>query len=148
MVGLGNFFDRPVVESQPEYSVLPAGNYEAVLVDSRMKQSKAGKDYLSLEFKIRSGEYSNRSVWGRYMINDTGAAGQIARNQLQALETATGVVKPADSSEWHDIPVTIAVKVVPSKGEYGPSNEITNFIRLQRPQAAPATASHDDNSPW
>ena len=148
MVGFGNFFDRAAEELRQEYQVIPEGNYEAVLVDSTIRDSKAGKQYLNLEFKIRNGEFQNRSVYGRYMIYDTGAAGQIARNRLQELENATGIIKPSDSSEWHDIPIVISIQVRPAKGEYGPSNEITNFIRLQRPQSVPATASHDDNSPW
>lgn len=130
MVSLGGFLNRAAEESQPELKLIPSGTYEAVLVDSTMRDSKSGKQYLQLEFKIRSGEYANRSVWGRYMIFDNGGAGQIARNQLQSLEDATGVVKPDDTSAWHDIPVQIVVRVRPGKGDYGPSNEITNFVRI------------------
>ncbi len=150
MVSFGNFFDRPA-EEQKQLNLLPAGTYDAVIVDSKIKDTKTGKQMLELEFKITSGEYYNRSLWSRYMIFDTGAAGQIARYRLQGLELATGVIKPEDSTQWHDIPIRIVVKVAPARGDYGPSNEITNFGRATGAAAEGSYAlptEPDENSPW
>jgi hypothetical protein len=151
MVNISSFMARPAEESQPEMQLIPSGTYDAVLVDSRMRESKNCKQYLQFEFKVMKGEFANRSIWTRYFIDDTGAAGQIARNQLQALENATGVIKPDDSSSWHDIPIQIVVRVRPAKGDYGPTNEITNFIRLT-PTATLKVGGQSvtltDDEPW
>lgn len=146
MVAFGNFWDRSVTEVQEPVKVIPAGEYVAVCVDSQMRESKSGNTYLQMEWRIQGGEFANRAIWSRHMINDHGAAGQIARNAMDALERATGVIKPADSSMFHDIAVRIAVVVKAGKGDYGPTNEITNFMPART--SKPVVQQPMDSEPW
>jgi len=120
-------FDANKVEPVSR-SVLPAGDYDAMIVASEWKPTKNqdGK-YLELKIQVISGPYQNRMLWDRLNIQNKNAqAVQIAKGTLSAICRAVGVMNPNRSEELHQRPLKITVKVK-DDGQHGQSNEITAY---------------------
>lgn len=110
------------------FDVLPAGEYEVVIVASTMETTADGTgQFLKIELQVLSGEYQNRKLWDRLnLVNKSEKAVQIARGSLSAICRAVGVLTPRDSSELHNKPMRIKVKVEKSE-DYGEQNRITAY---------------------
>lgn len=123
------------------FDVVPAGDYDACIVDSEVKTTSdgAGK-YLKLEFQILSGSYQNRKIWENLNIwNNSEKAVQIAKGSLSAICRAVGVLTPKDSCELHNKPMVIGVKVEKSPG-FNDQNRIKSYKpRNSGPAAPPAS---------
>ena len=119
-------FNANDVEPSVEFEAIPAGKYQAVIVDSDMKPNKAGTgEYLQLEFEIIEGEYQNRKVWTRLNLNNPNPdAVRMARADLSAICHAVGVIQPGDSVDLHNLPLTITVKCRKT-----PDGDIVNEIK-------------------
>jgi hypothetical protein len=145
-------------EVQPtQFDVLPAGEYEAVIVSSEMKATQAGTGrYLKLELQVLNGEYQNRKIWDNLNIENPNAhAVTIARGTLSAICRSVGVLTPHDSSELHNKPLRIKVKVSPARDGFDESNKIAAYKpRLTGPgpmavaAPVPAMAGATEGSPW
>ena len=140
------------------FDVLPAGEYDAVIVTSTVEQtSKGDGKYLKLELQVLNGEFQNRKVWDRLNLwNPSAKATEIARGTLSALCRSIGVLQPQDSSDLHGKPLRIKVTVRKSD-EYGDQNEIKAYKpRLAGPAApmmtqdspSPAYQQLRDSSPF
>lgn len=127
-------FDARTVEPNEGFDILPAGDYDAVIVKSELVETKdkTGK-MLKMEFQILSGKFQNRKLFcnlgiGLSEATDGGRqAVKIAKGNLSAICRAVGVLTPSDSSELHNKPLRITVKIRPPKGQYAASNEISSF---------------------
>lgn len=130
-------FDANQVEPATDMSVIPAGKYAALIVASEMKPTKAGTgEYLELTFQIIEGEFQNRQVWSRLnLINPNSTAVGIAQRDLSSICRAVGVMTPTDSSQLHNIPLTILVKVTKRSDNGEPSNEIGGYYKRNKPEA-------------
>lgn len=119
-------FNANEVEPSVGFEAIPAGKYQAVIVDSDMKPNKAGTgEYLQLEFEIIEGEYRNRKVWTRLNLNNPNPdAVRMARADLSAICHAVGVIQPGDSADLHNLPLTITVKCRKT-----PDGDIVNEIK-------------------
>ncbi len=119
-------FNANEVEPSVGFEAIPAGKYQAVIVDSDMKPNKAGTgEYLQLEFEIIEGEYKNRKVWTRLNLNNPNAdAVRMARADLSAICHAVNVIQPGDSVELHNLPLTITVKCRKT-----PDGDIVNEVK-------------------
>lgn len=127
------------------FDVLPAGEYEACIVSSVMKANSNGSGkYLNLELQILNGEFQNRRVFDLLnLVHTNEKAVQIARGTLSAICRAVGVLTPKDSSELHNKPMRIKLKVEKSE-EFGDRNKITAY----KPRnAGPATPTPSSPSP-
>ena len=61
-------FNANEVEPSVGYEAIPAGKYQAVIVESDMKPNKAGTgEYLQLEFEVIEGEFKGRKLWRKIM---------------------------------------------------------------------------------
>lgn len=137
--GYYNTDDKPA-----SFDALPAGDYIAAIVDSKMKTTKAGTgEYLSLTWEIMEGEYKGRKLFENLNLqNPNPKAQEIARGSFAAIRKATNVLNPQDSVDLHNIPV--AIKVGGKKDEAG---EIQNVIKAYKPKSelaasnAPASGS-------
>ena len=142
-------FDAGKVEPQSGFDVLPAGEYEIVIVASTVKPTAngAGK-YLELELQVASGPHMNRKLWDRLNLwNQSAKAQEIARGTLSAICRAVGILTPNDSSELHGKVLRCKVTVKHSE-EYGDGNEVKGYKpRTAGPAAAP-TASASSAAPW
>ena len=130
---------------------IPAGKYQAVIVDSELKMTKSGTgSYLELTFEIISGEYEKRKLWSRLNIRNTNQKTvEIAQRDLSAICHAVNVLHPQDSSELHDKPLTIAVRLVKNDNDDEYRNEIKGYappessapVQLVAPAKPKASAS-------
>ena len=93
-----------------------------------MKPTKNGSgQYLQLTFVILdNGPYSGRHIWTRLNLqNSNRTAEDIAQRELSAICRAVNVIRPQDSEELHNIPLTIIVGMERNKD----TNELTNRIK-------------------
>lgn len=147
-------FNAAEVEPAQSYDVLPAGTYIAIIEASEMKPTKSGGEQLVLTFQIVDGEHEGRKVWGRLNLkNANPKAEEIAMRELSAICRAIGVLTPKDSSDLHDKPLQIKVKVRPADGQYAASNEVNGYEPLTgaavaQAVAAPASSQAKTTPPW
>lgn len=124
-----NGFDANTVDPSVGFEPIPAGKYTAVITESEMKPTKSNTgEYLELKFQIIEGEFANRLLFARLnMRNANEMAVKIALAELSAICHAVGVMKPKDSLELHNLPLTIKVvrKKRQDNGEY--ANEINGY---------------------
>ena len=155
---LFNFNAAQVEPQQTAFDPLPAGNYVAIVTDSDIKPTRSGRA-LKLTFRIVEGQFNNRLVWANLNIeNASPQAQEIAQKQLSALCHAVGVINLSDTTQLHDKPVRIRVKVRAAEGEYAASNDVTGYEAVQggavpsaQPSfaaAAPAAAPARAAAPW
>ena len=142
-------FNANDVEPASEFDPIPAGHYQAVVVDSEMKPTKAGTgNYLQLTFQIIEGPFNNRMLWARLNLdnaNDT--ARKIAQSELSALCRAVGVLAPNDSVELHNLPLVIHVKVKRRNDTGDLQNEIRGYSKKELPTVSANAASVTSNTP-
>lgn len=144
-------FDANQVEPTGDFEPIPAGKYQAVIIDSEMKPTKAGTgSYLQLTFQIIDGEYKNRLLWTRLNLDNPNAtAVQIARAELSAICRAVGVLTPKDSVELHNLPLVIHVRCKKRMDTGEIMNEIKGYSKKES-LAAPSNNASAANTtpPW
>src|SRR5262245_61245322 len=106
-------FDASNVDPLSDFEPIPAGKYRAVIIESEEKPTKAGTgSYVQFTFEIIEGPYTNRRLWARLNLDNPNAtAVQIARAELSAICRAVGVLSPNDSTDLHNLPLIIHVKL-------------------------------------
>ena len=126
-----------------DFEAIPAGTYEAVITDSRMKPTKAGNGaYLELDLEIISGDHKGRRLWDRLNLdNPNKQAVEIAQRSLAQICRAVDVLQPRDSEELHDKPLLVRVSTR-TMNDGTPGNEVKGYMAVSRtqPAAAPQTA--------
>jgi hypothetical protein len=146
-------FDANAPENQRTNSVVPAGEYPAIMVESEKKSTNANDGhYLNTKWQIVAGEFQNRIVFQKYnlwLAPHKETALQIARGQFSECCRAVGVNTPRDSSELHNKPVMIKVKVK-KDDQYGDQNEITAYKPVGKPATSAPTiaAASTTGEPW
>ncbi len=142
-------FDANDVEPSADLEPIPAGKYQAVITESEMKPTKAGTGhYLQLTFQVIEGEYENRLLWARLNLNNPNAtAVEIARAELSAICRAVGVMAPNDSTELHNLPLTISVKCRKRDDTGEITNEIKGYSPKEQTEVA-AASGVASTPPW
>ena len=118
-----------------DFSPIPVGDYKAVITDSEVKETK-NKDgqYLNLKVEIIEGEYQGRILFVILNLwNPNPKAVEIANRELATIVAAVNKPGAQDSTELHNIPMTIKIGIQPGVGEYGPSNRIKNYMAYAAP---------------
>lgn len=150
-------FDASTVPEQEDFSALPEGQYVVLATASEMKPTKNGNgEYLQFVFEVIDGQYKGRRLWSRLNLkNANQTAVDIAQRELAAICKAVGVIKPSDSSELHNKPltVTVAVEIDDRKREGNTikkyeavGHQSVNYAPVTaQAQAAPAPAQ---TAPW
>lgn len=152
-------FNAAAVEPQQTHSfdALPVGRYEAMIVDSEMKTTKAGTgQYLQLTFEILSPNHPNhigRKVWARLNLsNPNKTAEEIAQRELSAICHCLGLEQVKESEELHCILLMIDVgqEKNPQTGDmtnrikgYAPVGDAPSVVLKETPAQAPKKAT-----PW
>lgn len=142
-------FDARTVQPDTGFDTLPAGWYPVMVTASEVKPTKDGSGLmLVVTYTVIDGQYKNRKVFGRFNIqNKNPQAQEIAYKQLSALAHAVGHLVINDSSELHNKPLQIKVKVRPAgKDAQGvdreESNDIVSWKNInEQVGAAPAQAA-------
>lgn len=125
-------FDASKVEPA-DFGVLPAGEYQACIVNSELKDTKDGSgNYLNLEIQVTNGQYQNRRLFEKLNLkNKNDTAVRIAKATLSSICRAVGVLTPQDSAELHYKPfaMTVGVRNNEYKGEM--ENYVKSYKKLQ-----------------
>jgi hypothetical protein len=142
-------FNAQDIAPLAEFEPLPAGKYPAVIVGSQTKPTKAANGtYLELEFEVIDGPCKGRKLWARLNLdNPSQEAVSFARGELSAICRAVGVLQPKDSTELHNLPLIITVRIK-QRGDTGePVNEIRGYAKRESapPTTSPKTPS---GKPW
>jgi hypothetical protein len=144
-------FNANEVEPNVGIEPVPADKYNAVIIESELKPTKAGNgQFLELTFEIIEGEYKGRKVWARLNIdNPNSQAVHIAKGDLSAICRAVNVMTPEDSADLHNLPLEIAVKCRRNKETGDLTNEIKGYAAkgASTNPAAPAPQKNDA-APW
>ena len=142
-------FNANEVEPNDGFDVIPAGKYEAVIIASEMKDTKAGDGaYLELELAIINGPYEGRKLWDRLNLeNKNGTAVKIARSTLSSICRAVGVLEPRDSCELHDLPLCVTVKCRKREDTGDVTNEVRGYAKKESLNGKPVQAT-TDTPPW
>jgi|TARA_R110000824_G_C15052112_1_gene661556 hypothetical protein len=135
-----NFNAATVAPSENEFSVIPAGMYNATITGSDQVVAKSGNgEYLKLEFTIIDGPAANRKIWSILNLWNTNVtAVDIAQRDLAAICTAVNLPGAGDSVELHNKPLQIRVGIRRSE-EWGDQNDIKGYSAVSGPVMA-ATA--------
>jgi hypothetical protein len=156
-------FNAEEYEPMGSFDPLPVGEYVVVIESSEKKPASTGKgEYLQLVYNVIDGEYQGRRLFDRLNIeNESEQAQTIARRALSSICRAIGIMNPKTSEELHDKPFVVKVGIRPAKGEYGPSNKITEYkstdgtlpsVPEKKPEKKPETttpaASAKKKMPW
>lgn len=144
-------FDANVVKPNEGFEIIPAGEYDVVIIGSKVEATKKGDGKLvSLEMQVLSGEHQNRKLFDRLNLwNPSEKAVQIARGTLSAICRAVNVLTPKDTSELHNKPLRVKV-TVSDDPEYGKRNEVKAYKpRNAGPAPAPElAAAGETKTPW
>lgn len=153
-------------EIRSDLEVIPAGFYQAVIVESGgrpeneltcpdgLVATKNGKGrYLPFRFEIIEGEMKGRQLTKCFnMENVNPLAVQIAQKEMRELLKAIGwdfVAKPFgpdETNEVHMIPLTIQVAVEEDKQSGEPRNNIKRFHARRIPGITPPAAPRPQKS--
>lgn len=137
---MGNLsgFDASQVEPNAGFEPIPAGEYNACIVNSEMKMTKNGNgQYLNLELSILDGPYQNRRLFDKLNLQNPNAeAVTIAKGTLSAICRAVNVLAPDDSAQLHMKPLRINVGVRKRED----TGEMQNTIKSYKPRNASAPA--------
>ena len=147
MAMLPNVFNSEGKEKMG-FSVLPAGWYEAEIVKSEVKDTKAGTGkYLMLQFKIiNHDEYNGRFIFTNLnLVNPNQTAVQIAEKELATICDACGTNVIEDSAELHDIPLGVKLTVKAETAQWPAKNEIKGYCHIND---IPQSESNGDDSPF
>lgn len=166
MANIGHF-DATQVAPSDDIGAIPAGEYNAQIIDSDLKPtSKNDGHYLELIFQVADGEFKNRKVWANLNLdNPNPKAVEIAQRELSAICHAVGKLKIDGSQELHYRPMVIRVDFIPAgtteKSGYvtrRDKNEIKAYKALSggnqvdpapapQPQAAPSPIPASNGAP-
>lgn len=134
-----NFDARQVAPSEA-LEPIPAGWYNAKIVESEMKPTKQGDGaYLSLTLQIIDGQYAGRKIFDLLNLqNPNPVAVEIAYKTLSAICHATGVIQCADSQQLHNLPLLVKISVRPPKDGYEAQNDVKGYKAIGSQPGVPA----------
>lgn len=126
---MGNLsgFDAASVEGSLGYEAIPAGKYEAAMIESENKTSQNGGEYIQFVWEILSGPNKGRRLYDMAMRKaENPIAVQIGNKKLKAL---MGIFGPAnDTSQWHNKPLLIQVGIRDSQRSGEKENQVNNYF--------------------
>ena len=138
-------FDASTVAKRDTFTLLPAGQYVAQIVDSEIVPLNSGNgSALKLTFQVLTEGHAGRKVWARLnVVHSNPMAEKIAQEELREILEAAGLARMNDSVELHNKPMSIRVKIrVDESGKYEPQNEIKGYTAIVGQRAAPQANSY------
>lgn len=117
---------------QPDFNILPQGEYTVCVTESDICPTKAGNGTLcKLKLKIIAGDHKNRTLYDNINLkNPNEDATRIGKRQMDSLLYSTGILKPSDTSELHNKPVIAVIEVQKRKDTGGLSNSVKKYKPL------------------
>lgn len=144
-----NGFNANDVEPNSSFEPIPAGKYLAAITSSETKPTRNGDgSFLELTFSILEGDYKGRMLWARLNLDNPNAtAVKIARGDLSAICRAVNVMQPRDSTDLHNLPLVISVKLKKRADNDELTNEIKGFEPKQSPGSSSTSSSQSQQKP-
>lgn len=140
MVSLGEKFDATAKENNVSNTV-PDGEYTLAVVNSEVKESKAGGEYLNLEIEIVDGKFAGRKIFEILCLwHEKEDVQKMARGKLSKLCRAIGKPTVEDTDELIGLPFRGKLKTKEDP-QYGDKNVLAAIIEkpvAAKPAAAPA----------
>lgn len=128
MALLGGTFDATQVQPDTPYEVLPAGDYNVIITESEMVDTRTGGQMLKLTLQVIDGQHQGRILFDRLnLVNANPKAVEIAQRTLSAICRAVGKLQVNDSAELHNLPLIASVKIRPPEGQYGAQNDVKGY---------------------
>lgn len=123
-------FDATTVAPDEGRMAVPKGWYNVIMVESERKPTQDGSsNYLRTVYDIVDGQYKGMKLYNNF--NDQHAnpvTREIAAKQFSALMHAVGVMQITDTSQLHNRPMKVKVKLrVDNTGQYDDQNDITAY---------------------
>jgi len=127
-------FDAQQYVPLEERGAVPAGWYNVAMDKSEAKPTKDGSGmYLECQFVVLDGLHKGARFWTRLNIrNSSPQAVEIAYRELSSIAHACGVMQVQDSTQLHNIPIKVKVKIRKAEG-YDDQNEITAYKPASHP---------------
>lgn len=135
-----NFTQEELNEAQKdEFALIPKGEYTAEITRSEIKDfhwqnSGAVGKSLSLMFRIIDGEYAGRVIWDNPQLSNSEFDGFVEQGQkrIKQIAGAVGITNLNDSTQLHDVPMTIQLGIeIDKNGQYDDKNIIKKVIPLK-----------------
>ncbi len=126
-----------VEEDQPEFELIPAGTYDAIIENAEYKKSKAsGNPMISWTFRLSQPPYEGRLMFYHTVLNKDSGLRRLKRLLLRCVpEIEMGEFKPAqfcDEGIALNRPCRIKIRVATRKnrdtGRSEPTNQITDVL--------------------
>jgi len=132
-------FDASTVEdTNDDFSPVPAGTYQFVIVDAQETTSKAGNNMLKVELDITGPKHAKRKIWD-YIVESAGW-------KLKMLVESVGMTTFSHESELVGKELTATIEI---DGEY---NRITRYLKpgsaAKPTQDAPQADTMSDAIPF
>lgn len=161
MAQLNDTFDATGVAPAAPMELLPPGRYDAQIVNSEMRATRAGNgQYLWLEMDVTEGPHQGRKIWDQLnLVNQSQQTVEIAQRTLSAICHAVGQLQVSDSEQLHFRPLAVTLAVEPdgrdkhlAAHEQRKQNRVKGYAPLggaapARPATAPASAPRSATPP-
>jgi len=136
-----NGFNAANVEPAAVRGAIPAGKYKCVITASEEKPTRSMTgSMLKLSMQVIEGPQQGSYVFDQLNVNNPSATAQeIAERQLSAICRAVGVYTPQDSSDLHNKPLIVTVRVETTE-QYGTQNKVSGYESCEK-GAAPSVAA-------
>lgn len=141
-------------EERTEWTPMPEGEYDAIIIDSEFKaNSKGTGQYLLVTIEVTKGDYAGRQL-KEYLnlVNPSQTAVKIAEDKMKEIGRAVGLENVSNSTQVHNRPFVIKVKVEEAKPYTdkdgnertgSPQNKITSFKKSAFPGEGSAPAAKE-----
>lgn len=155
--------DLPEAQAEGDFSPLPEGKYQAVVVATALKDTKSGTGrYIDVQWRITGPTHVNRRVFDMLNIrNPSKTAEDIGRRQLGELLRVAGIPVIGDTDQLVGVAATITLKIRKQAG-YKDSNSVTRYEPIaagspahipqaqppRPPMPAPAQQKASGAPPW
>ena len=136
-------FNTANEEEMDDFTAIPPADYNVQIVKSELKDTQSGDGKrLNFQFKVLDGKFKGRIIFtGLNLVNPNPTAVEISRKELTSICKACGKTEVEDSSELHNIPLTVSVKIKPAQGNYSEQNQITKYMPYSGVDGASASSS-------
>lgn len=143
-----NGFNAADIEPAAPRGAIPAGKYKCVITASEEKPTRAMTGTkLALTMQIIEGPHQGSYVYDNLNVNNPSATAQeIAQRQLSAICRAVGVYTPNDSSDLHNKPLMVIVRVENTE-QYGAQNKVSGYEACDKAGGAGGIAPATQTAP-
>ena len=130
MANLEGFDANGQEEFNGDFEPLPVGEYTALIQNSDKVETA-----LVLTFEILDEKYKGRLIWDRLQLwHDNEKAVKIGQRKLTSICKCTGIMRPKDSTEFHNKVLTIGLKTREYEGKI--YNDVTSYAVQGQTKAA------------